>query len=114
MNPQQGGDPSVVDVITLNEPNVTYDQRFDWAQQMYTGKGDIQQVRRYKSIWGKNYTAYPKSWFDGNNSHLEFVNPYSEEVPIFGTDAGSNQPFMQEYETIKVYLTTAFKGGSGA
>jgi hypothetical protein len=47
-------------------------------------------VRRYKTIWNKNYTTYPKVWFDGNNSHQEFVNPYSEKVPIYGTDAGSN------------------------
>lgn len=33
---------------------------------------------------------------------------------IIGTDAGSNQPFMEKFQTIKVYLTSAFKGGSGA
>jgi hypothetical protein len=44
---------------------------------MYTGKDDITKVRRYKTVNNSPNITYLKYWFDGNETHKAFVNPYA-------------------------------------
>jgi hypothetical protein len=80
---------------------------------MYTGRSDITRIRRYISLWDKEYTTYNKTWFDGNESHWEFLNPYAQRVAISGTDGGQTAPFQKPRETIEIYINSLFKGGTG-
>lgn len=58
---------------------------------MYTGKGDINKIRQYTHVNGKEFINFLKPQFDGNKTVSSFISPWATNISIVGTDAGANR-----------------------
>ncbi|EAR89297.2 CD36 family protein (macronuclear) [Tetrahymena thermophila SB210] len=110
MNPQAGGDPSTGYMLNFNDINMTETSQFQ-SQAMYTGKSNYDQVRQYQQVNGLEYISFLKPSFDGFQVHQDFVTPWAKNIPIVGTDAGSNQPDVGKHTNLPIFVTTVYTGG---
>lgn len=79
---------------------------------MYTGEGDFTKVRNYVSAYGKPNITVPIVGFNGNESIVNFVNPYVNSTPILGNDGAFGRPNMNadDVSTNNVYVDVLFRG----
>ncbi|KAL4446619.1 hypothetical protein ABPG74_005557 [Tetrahymena malaccensis] len=110
MNPQAGGDPSTGYMLNFNDINMTDTKQFQ-QQAMYTGKSDYNMVRQYQQVNGLEYVSFLKPSFDGFQVSQNFVTPWAKNIPIVGTDAGSNQPDVGKHTNLPIFVTTVYTGG---
>ncbi|KAL4496216.1 hypothetical protein ABPG72_012953 [Tetrahymena utriculariae] len=110
MNPQAGGDPSTGYILNFNDINMTDSSQFQ-SQAMYTGKSNYNQVRQYQQVNGLEYISFLKPSFDGFQVSQNLVTPWAKNIPIVGTDAGSNQPDLGKHTDLPIFVTTVYTGG---
>lgn len=64
---------------------------------------------------GLSYTSIEVPYFDGFNDPStnppNIQSPWDGNVPIVGTDAGANQPNINEDTSLGIYITTLYQGG---
>lgn len=111
-DPQQGGDPSLPDVVSL-QTNITYDMSFNNTQSVLSGKGDISRVRTYQEINGLRYINFNDTAFNGNTSYIVYTNPWVNETEFGGTDSFGNAPTLDKSSTVNLYVTDLYRGGYG-
>ena len=109
-NPQEGGDPSLPDKVSL-VANTTYELSFNNTQSVYSGKDDLNTVRYYADIFGYNYTTFNDTYFDGNETYVVYTNPWDAETYFEGTDSFGNKPDINSDSTIHLYVTDLLRGG---
>ncbi|EGR32021.1 hypothetical protein IMG5_098570 [Ichthyophthirius multifiliis] len=109
-NPQQGGDPSISLIVNYNDLNMS-DPTQAQKQGMYTGKENIKQVRQYYQINQFPYVTINKQIFDGFQVSNQLVSPWDENIQIQGTDAGANEPDLDEDSNLNIFINTLYQGG---
>lgn len=111
MDPMLGGDPSIVTLVALNEPNSTLEESINKPQSMYTGYSDPLLTRVYISNLDHNYITYNHTYYDGYQVISELANPYTEEVTLYGTDAVQNHPMSDPSINQYIYVDTLYRVG---
>lgn len=112
LNPQEGGDPSLPDTVSLMT-NITYDTSFNNTQSVFSGETDVSKVRMYKEIYGIPYVTFNDTAFNGNDSYVLYTNPWVNKTDFGGTDSFGNSPNIDKNSKVYIYVTDLFKGGYG-
>ncbi|OMJ81138.1 hypothetical protein SteCoe_18453 [Stentor coeruleus] len=114
-NPLLGGNPSTDLTSTSIGQNMTQDHfegmGLDFRDGMDTGETHVNNVREYRLYGGQPYINVPMKGYFGqlpNNTGPNLtwynLNPWSEEVPIGGTDAWSFRPYLSKNDNIQFFL----------
>lgn len=111
-DPQQGGDPSLPDVVSL-QTNITKEMASNNTQSIFSGKSDINKVRIYKEVYGLPYITFNDTNFNGNDSYRVYTNPWENQVAFDGTDSFGNAPNLDKNSQINLYVTDLYRGGYG-
>lgn len=87
-DPIFGGDPSIISTVGL-ALNQSQEEAHRFARQsIYTGKKDIDWVRRYHTLNNLTSINLIRPYFNGNETLYEQINPWEVSIPInTGTDA---------------------------
>ena len=109
-NPHLGGDPSLVDIISLAS-NVTEEISYNNTQSVFSGKNDLETVRTYKEIFGIPFITFNDTGFNGNESYVTYTNPWGIESKFAGTDTLGNKPNIDKNSKMNLYVTDLFRGG---
>ena len=104
----QGGDPSIRSVISLI-PNSTEEKAMNMTESLYTGASNIDDVRRYRTLNGFGHITSVMEKFNGNNTYTDYVNPWTEEAPLMGSDGAQNPPQMNDTAPLYVYNGAMYK-----
>jgi hypothetical protein len=78
---------------------------------MYTGYSDPKLTRIYRSIQGKEFITCNHTYFDGYDIHTEFISPYREPVPPYGTDGAQETPMSTPKDSQYVFIDSLYRVG---
>ena len=112
LDPLMGGDPSLEDIVALNEPNATLEEAYLKPQSMYTGYSDPYLTRNYISNVGSQYITFNHTYWDGYEIKSEMANPYKEKVYLKGTDSVQNKPLSTKQDIQYIYVDNLYRIGS--
>lgn len=111
-DPAMGGNPSINPNLGLC-PNNSFENASSNKQVMYTGKGDINKVRSYYSVYGTQDMLQMLPDFDGNETINIMKNPYNEVIPLKGTDGFTDRPNLNpDGDSLDVFVSMLFRYGT--
>lgn len=111
-DPAMGGNPSISPILGFC-PNNSRDTAMYNKQVMYTGKGDVNKIRTYYSVYGNQNILLRTADFNGNETINITKNPYNELVAIKGTDAFTNRPNLNpDGDSFDVFVTMLLRYGT--
>jgi len=104
-NPILGGDPTATPMVPLTpiSTNIT--------QTRFTGASNLSQVDQFTALNGKSYINAPMLVFDGNQTSMQYVNPWEEEVQVEGSDNVYPSSLTNQTK-VTAYITDMFRFGT--
>ncbi len=121
-NPLLGGNPAINPSsvqLGQNQSFAYFSQLpLDMRSAMNTGETDMEQLRWWRLYNGVSYNNVLQQVYMGHNANGPIinwvaVNPWKEEVQLFGGDAWSFQPGIDSSSNISLYLNQNSRCGSG-
>ena len=121
-NPLLGGNPAINPSsvqLGQNQSFAFYSQLpLDMRSAMNTGAMDMDELRWWRLYNGVPYDNVLQQVYMGHNANGPIinwvaVNPWKEEVQLFGGDAWSFQPGIDSSSNISLYLNQNSRAGSG-
>ena len=112
-SPLTGGDPSTNPFVAFGGQNSSYEDAKNWPTSMYTGEGNISNIRNYQSAFGEDTIVFYDPYFNGTAVVPNYSTPWLDYLPLTGTDAVIDEPNMNSSQNITIFISNIYFVASG-